>query len=149
MRAFWWRLFYSSHGNSYYITIIIKFGIICTDILGIGTSHKKMVSLSLWNDNDSFRAMLSSLPLLVYSPWEIVLSCDNFSSDSGSRVIKSCPDINFSVKCFLLYSHPLCFFSLLTLLRVSVAKSKISLGKCHIALKNMWATFKYLLITDL
>ena len=128
--------------------IIKKFGIMCTDILGIGTSHKEMVSLSLWNDNDSFRAMLSSLPFLVYSPWEIVLSCDNFSSDSGPRVIKSCPDINFSVECFLLCSHPLCFFSLLTLMRVSVAKSKISLGKYHIALKNMWATFKYLLITD-
>ena len=109
--------------------IIKKFGIMCTDILGIGTSHKEMVSLSLWNDNDSFRAMLSSLPFLVYSPWEIVLSCDNFSSDSGPRVIKSCPDITFSVECFLLCSHPLCFFSLLTLVRVSVAKSKISLGK--------------------
>ena len=45
--------------------IIIKFGIMFTDILGIRTSHKEMVSLSLWNDNNSFRAMLSSLPFLV------------------------------------------------------------------------------------
>jgi len=27
-----------------------------------------------------------------------------------------------------------------------MAKSKISLGKCHIALENMWVIFKYLLI---
>ena len=27
-----------------------------------------------------------------------------------------------------------------------MAKSNISLGKCHIALENMWAIFKYLLI---
>ena len=29
-----------------------------------------------------------------------------------------------------------------TLLRFSVAKSKISLGKCHIAVENMWIIFK-------
>ena len=46
----------------------------------------------------------------------------------------------------LLCNHPLCFFSLLTLLRLSMAKSKISPGKCHIALKNMWVIFKYLLM---
>ena len=39
-----------------------------------------------------------------------------------------------------------CFFDLLTLLRLSMAKSKIALGKCHIALENMWVIFKYLLI---
>ena len=55
-------------------------------------------------------------------------------------------DINFSCKCFLLCNHPLCFFSLLTLLRLSMAKSKMSFGKCHIALENIWVTFKYLLI---
>jgi len=38
------------------------------------------------------------------------------------------------------------FFSLLTLLRLSVAKSKISLGKCHIALENIWVILKYCLI---
>ena len=27
-----------------------------------------------------------------------------------------------------------------------MAKSKISLGRCHAALENMWGTFKYLLI---
>ena len=27
-----------------------------------------------------------------------------------------------------------------------MAKSKISLGKCHIALENMWVIIKYLLI---
>ena len=27
-----------------------------------------------------------------------------------------------------------------------MTKSKISLGKCHIALENMWVIFKYLLI---
>ena len=46
----------------------------------------------------------------------------------------------------LLCSHPLCLFSFLTLLKLSIAKSKISLGKCHTVLENMWAIFKYLLI---
>ena len=32
------------------------------------------------------------------------------------------------------------------LLRFSMGKSKISLGKCHIALENTWVIFKYLLI---
>ena len=27
-----------------------------------------------------------------------------------------------------------------------MAKSKMSLGKCHVALENMWVIFKYLLI---
>ena len=40
----------------------------------------------------------------------------------------------------------LVFFSLLTLLRLSMTKSKISPGKCHTALENMWVIFKYLLI---
>ena len=53
-------------------------------------------------------------------------------------------DINFSFKCFLLYN--LCFFNLLALLRLSMTKSNVSLGKCHVALENMWAIFKYLLI---
>ena len=35
------------------------------------------------------------------------------------------------------------FFSLITLLRLSVAKWNISLGKCHIALGNMWVIFKF------
>ena len=55
-------------------------------------------------------------------------------------------DINFSLKCFLLYNHPLCFSSLLTLLRLLMARWKISIGKCHITLENMWFIFKYLLI---
>ena len=38
------------------------------------------------------------------------------------------------------------FFCLLTSFRLSIAKSKISLGKCHLALENMWVGFKYLLI---
>ena len=33
-----------------------------------------------------------------------------------------------------------------TLLKISMAKSKISLGKCHIVLENVWVIFKYLLI---
>ena len=33
------------------------------------------------------------------------------------------------------------FFSLLILLRLSMAKSKMSLGKCHVALENMWIFF--------
>ena len=61
-------------------------------------------------------------------------------------VFKSIFHVNFSFKCFLLCNHPLCFFSLLTLLRLSMAKSKISFGKCHIRLENMWVIFKYLLI---
>ena len=58
-------------------------------------------------------------------------------------------DINFSFKCFLLCNHPLCLFSLLTLLRLSMAKSKISLGKCHIAFENMWVNFKLTLISNI
>ena len=38
------------------------------------------------------------------------------------------------------------YFSLLTLLSLSMAKSETSLGKCHTALENMWVIFKYLLI---
>ena len=41
---------------------------------------------------------------------------------------------------------PSVFFSFLTLLRLSMAKSKFSFGKCHIELENIWVTFKYLLI---
>ena len=37
------------------------------------------------------------------------------------------------------------FFSFLTL-RLSMAKSKILLGNCHIVLENIWVIFKYLLI---
>ena len=55
-------------------------------------------------------------------------------------------DIIFSFKCFLLCNHFLCFFSLLTLLIVSMVKSKTSLDKCHIAFENMWVIFRYLLI---
>ena len=55
-------------------------------------------------------------------------------------------DINFSFKCFLLCNHTLCFFSLLILLRCSMAKSKISLSKCHTRLEKMWFILKYLLI---
>ena len=33
-----------------------------------------------------------------------------------------------------------------TFLGLSRAKSKISFGKCHIALENMWVIFKHLLI---
>ena len=47
---------------------------------------------------------------------------------------------------FILCNHPWWFFSLLTFLRLSMAKSKISLGKCHIVLENMCVIFKYLLI---
>ena len=43
-------------------------------------------------------------------------------------------------------SHLLCLFGFLTLLRLSMAKSKMYLGKCHIALENMWDIFKYVLI---
>ena len=39
-----------------------------------------------------------------------------------------------------------CFFSLLASLRLPMAKSKISLGKCHTALENMWVILEYLLM---
>ena len=38
------------------------------------------------------------------------------------------------------------FFSRLSLLRLSMATAKISLGKCHITLENMRVIFSYLLI---
>ena len=41
---------------------------------------------------------------------------------------------------------PLCFFSLLTLLKLLVSMSKIFLGNCHIALENMLIIHKYLLV---
>ena len=63
-----------------------------------------------------------------------------------SLILISHFDINFLFKCFPLYNQPLHYFSLLTLLRFSVAKTKISLRKCHIALENIWIVFKYLLI---
>ena len=43
------------------------------------------------------------------------------------------------------FYHALTLISL-TFLRLSMAKSKISPGKCHTALEHMWAIFKYLLI---
>ena len=49
--------------------------------------------------------------------------------------------IALSVSIFAIF-----FFNLLTLLRLSMAKSKMSLGKGHIALEDMWVIFKYLLI---
>ena len=66
------------------------------------------------------------------------------------EILKSIIDIfhlhiNFLFKGFLFCNYPLCLFGLLTLLRISMAKSKISLGKCHIAFENMWVNFKYLL----
>ena len=63
-----------------------------------------------------------------------------------SLILISHFDIKFSFKCFLLCNYPLCFFSLLTLLRLSMAKLKISLCRCHFTLENKWVTFKYLLI---
>ena len=53
-------------------------------------------------------------------------------------------DTNFSYKCFLLCNHSV-FFSLI-LLRLLVAKSKLSLGKCHIELENRQVIFKYIFI---
>ena len=38
------------------------------------------------------------------------------------------------------------FACLFVLLRLSMAKSKISLGKCHVVLENIWVIFIYLLI---
>ena len=43
-------------------------------------------------------------------------------------------------------SHLLCLFGLLTLLRLSMAKSKIFPGKGHSAFENMRIILKYLLI---
>ena len=44
-------------------------------------------------------------------------------------------------------TNTLCdIFNLLTSLRLSMAKSKISLGKCHTALESMWVILKYLLV---
>ena len=54
-----------------------------------------------------------------------------------SLILISHFDTYFSFKCFLLCNHPLFFFSL-TLLRLLMAKLKITLGKYHIALENMW-----------
>ena len=42
----------------------------------------------------------------------------------------------------LLCNQPLCFLSILTLMRLSMAKSKISPCKCHIALENTGVILK-------
>ena len=44
---------------------------------------------------------------------------------------------------------PCVFFSVLTVLWLSTAKSKISFGKCHSAFENMWVIFKYFFYIDL
>ena len=62
-----------------------------------------------------------------------------------SLVLISHFDTIFSFKSFLFYNHPLCLYQS-NILRLSMAWSKISLGKCHIALENTWVIFKYLLI---
>ena len=62
-----------------------------------------------------------------------------------SLILISHADI-FSFKYFLLCNHSLCFFSPLSLLRLSLAKSKISLGKRHTAHESMWVVFMCLLI---
>ena len=36
------------------------------------------------------------------------------------------------------------YITKITLLRLTMSKSKISLGKGHIPLENMWVIFKYL-----
>ena len=88
----------------------------------------------------------SRLPLLLKMSISalIILKVDTeFPNTCG---FKSIFDTNFSFKCFLLCNCPPWFFSLLTLLRLSTAKSKISLGNCHITLENRWVIFKHLLI---
>ena len=62
-----------------------------------------------------------------------------------SFILTSHFDINFSFKCFLLCNNSLRFCSLLTFLRLSMAKSKVSLGKCQTTLENTWIIFMYLL----
>ena len=49
-----------------------------------------------------------------------------------SLILISYFDINFSLKCFLPCNHPLYDFFWLTLLRLSMVKSKIFLVKCHV-----------------
>ena len=103
--------------------------------------------------------LFSFLFCYKYSPFFLVMASQIYPSFKRRHLVSKCLgffnvclilishfDINFSFKCFLLCTHLLCFFSLLTLLRLSMAKSKISFGKCHIALENIWVTFKYLLI---
>ena len=101
-----------------------------------------------------FHKILCWFPLFVFIPYSrlhIVFNCIEqlqlHATNSGKYFFHF--DINFSFKCFLLCNHPLCLFSLLTLLRLSMAKSKISLGKCHIAFENMWVNFKLTLISNI
>ena len=55
-------------------------------------------------------------------------------------------DINFLIKCFLFCSHTLWVFFFFQFSNFTEAKSKISVGICHITLENMWVIFKYFLI---
>ena len=90
----------------------------------------------------------------IFLKWTFGLQIHGFFK--VSLVLISHFDVNFSAlemqgekrktKLFPLCIHPLCFFSLLTLLRLLMAKSESSPGKCHIALENMCVILKYLLI---
>ena len=79
----------------------------------------------------------------------LVMASQKHLSFKSGHLISKCMDfknifyINFSFKCFLLCNNSV-FFSLL-ILRLSVAKSKNSFGKCHIPLEKIWIIFKYLL----
>ena len=83
-----------------------------------------------WVKNRKFSSQIPFWPSLARSQEMLLNIVDICTADMFSKI----------------EIHPLCFLRLLTLLRLSMAKSKISLGKCHVALGNMWVIFKYLLI---
>ena len=47
---------------------------------------------------------------------------------------------------FFSLQSPSVFFQSFKFLRSSMTKSKMSLGKCHTELENIWVIFKYILI---
>ena len=111
--------------------------------LQLHVTNSDKFSFHLYSDTNIFLVM-ASLDTAIILKW--TFNSKYHELFKVSLILISHFDINFSFECFLLCNHPLRFFSLLTLLRLSMALSKISLGKCPIALENTWVIFKYLLI---
>ena len=102
----------------------------------------------------STNSLLICILLQTFSNLPCYVSLIHSSFKSGHLItkymgfLKSIFNINFSFNAFFSAITLCIFFTLLTLLKLSMVKSKISLGKCHIVFEIMWVIFKYLLILN-